>query len=54
MAYKRAAGAFFQAKKALPDFWIMSILEILRIIGIYVFGPYLKRRAPENHEFGRY
>ena len=48
---------FFRQKKAFPDLLIMSILEIVRIVRISVFmdfGTCLKRRAPENHEFGRY
>ena len=55
MAYKRAAGVFFPAKKAFLDFWTMSILEIVRIVRISVFmdfGTCLKRRA--HHEFWRY
>ena len=57
MAYKRAAGVFSSVKKVFLDFWIMSILEIVRIprISVYTdFGTCLKRRAPKNDEFWRY
>ncbi len=57
VASKRAAGAFFPAKKRDPGFFDMSILKIARIVWISVFmdfGTCLKRRAPKNHAFWRY
>ena len=43
--------------KNMSDFLVMSILDFVRIVritGICVFGPCLKRCAPKKHEFGRY
>ena len=57
VASKRAAGAFFLEKRALPDLLTMSILGIVRIVRISVsmeLGTCLKSRTPKNHEFWRY
>ena len=57
VACKRAAGAFYLGEKAFQDFWTVSILEIVRIVRIWIlefFGICLKRRAPKSHDFWRY